>query len=368
MKRSLWAALACVLALAMVLGACKPAAPAAPAANEKFKVAFVYIGPPGDLGWTYEHERGRLMAEKELGDKVEFATIENVPEGPDAARIIRDYAQKGYNMIFTTSFGYMDPTVEVAAEFPKVYFEHCSGYKRAENLATYFGQIEVPRYLSGMVAGLMTESNIIGYVGAMQIPEVIRGCNAFTLGVKAVNPEAEVRMVWTNTWYDPVKEREAALGLLAEGADIIAQHQDTTEPQKAAQEAGKLSIGYDSDMAQFVGDTVLTGPVWNWGPYYTERIKAAMDGTWKSGDFWGGIKEGTVMLAELSPRVPDDVKKTVEAEKAKFMSGEKTEFDIFAGPLKDNTGVERLAAGQKMTQEEIVNMDWFVEGVKGSTK
>lgn len=364
MKRSLSVALACVLALTMVLSACTPAAPPA---EEKFKVAFVYIGPPGDLGWTYEHERGHLMVEKELGDKVELATIENVPEGPDAARIIRDYAQKGYNMIFTTSFGYMDPTIEVAAEFPNVYFEHCSGYKRAENVATYFGQIEVPRYLSGMVAGLMTESNIIGYVGAMQIPEVIRGCNAFTLGVKAVNPEAEVRMVWTNTWYDPVKEREAALGLLAEGADIIAQHQDTTEPQKAAQEAGKLSIGYDSDMAQFVGDTVLTSPVWNWGPYYLERIKAAMDGTWKSGDFWGGMKEGTVMLAELSPRVPDDVRQLVEAEKAKFMSEEKTEFDIFAGPLKDNTGVERVPAGQKMTQEEIINMDWFVEGVKGST-
>ena len=394
MKRTTWAAVACVLALAMVLSACAPAAaptakpaeptkapaqatsaptakPAeatkAPAAG-KFKVAFVYIGPPGDMGWTYEHDRGRKMLEKEFGDKIETTTVENVPEGPDATRVIRDLAQKGYNMIFTTSFGYMDPTIEVAKEFPKVYFEHCSGYKTADNVSTYFGQIEVPRYLSGMVAGLMTKTNIIGYVGAMQIPEVIRGCNAFTLGVKAVNPKAEVRMVWTNTWYDPVKEREAALGLLAGGADIIAQHQDTTEPQKAAKEQGKLSIGYDSDMSQFVGDTVLTGPVWNWGAYYVQTVKDAMEGKWKSHQFWGGLKENVVMLAPLSPRVPADVKAKVEAEEAKFKSGEKTEFDIFAGPLKDNTGVEKVPAGKKMTQDEILNMDWFVEGVKGSTK
>ncbi len=363
MKRSLWAALACLLVLATVLGACTPK-PAAPAG--KLKIAFVYIGPPGDMGWTYEHDRGRKMVVDQLGDRVETATIENVPEGPDAARVIRDYAQKGYNMIFTTSFGYMDPTLEVANEFPKVYFEHCSGYKTANNLATYFGKIEIPRYLSGMVAGKMTQSNIIGYVAAMPIPEVIRGCNAFTLGVRAVNPKAEVRVVWTNTWYDPVKEREAAVALLDQGADIIAQHQDTTEPQKAAQERGKLSIGYDSDMRKFVGDTVLTGPVWNWGAYYVQTVKAALDGTWKTHQFWGGVKENVVMLADYSPKVPDDVRALVDAEKAKFTSGEKDVFDVFAGPLKDQSGTEEVAAGTKMTGDEILNMNWFVEGVVGT--
>lgn len=363
MKRSLWLVLSCVLVLAMVLGACAPK-PAKPAG--KFKVAFIYIGPPGDLGWTYEHDRGRKMVEKEFGDRVEVATIESVPEGPDAARVIRDYAEQGYNMIFTTSFGYMDPTIEVAKEFPKAYFEHCSGYKTADNVSTYFGKIEIPRYLSGMVAGKMTKSNIIGYVAAHPIPEVIRGCNAFTLGVRATNPEAQVLLVWTNTWYDPVKEREAAVALLDEGADIIAQHQDTTEPQKAAAERGKLSIGYDSDMRQFAGDTVLTGPVWNWGSYYVQTVRNALDGKWKTHQYWGGMKEGAVTLADYSARVPQDVRDLVDAQKKKFASGGLDIFDIFAGPLKDQTGKERVAAGQKMTGEEILNMNWFVEGVEGT--
>jgi len=372
-KRNLGIALSALVVLSMLATACapqatptpKPQPTQAPAAG-KLKVAFVYIGPPGDLGWTYEHERGRKMLEEKLAGKVETTAIESVPEGPDAARVIRQYAQQGYNMIFTTSFGYMDPTIEVAKEFPNVYFEHCSGYKTADNVATYFGRIEEPRYLSGMVAGKMTQSNIIGYVAAFPIPEVIRGCNAFTLGVRAVNPKAQVRVVWTNTWYDPVKEREAAVALLDQGADIIAQHQDTTEPQKAAAERGKLSIGYDSDMSKFVGDTVLTSPVWNWGNYYVATVQDVLDGKWKTHQYWGGMKEGAVALAPLSSKVPQDVKDLVMAEAAKFTSGEKTEFDIFTGPLKDNTGTERVAAGQKMTAEEILNMDWFVEGVVGS--
>ena len=366
MKRSLWAALACALALAMVLSACAPAAaPAEPTqeATTPFKVAFVYIGPPGDMGWTYEHDRGRKMLEAELGDKVETTTVENVPEGPDATRVIRDLAQKGYNMIFTTSFGYMDPTVEVAQEFPDVYFEHCSGYKQADNLSTYFGQIEIPRYLSGMVAGKVTKSNIIGYVAAMQIPECIRGCNAFTLGVKAVNPDAEVRVVWTNTWYDPVVEREAAIGLLDQGADIIAQHQDTTEPQKAAAERGALSISYDSQMSSFVGDTVLTGPVWNWGAYYIDTVRAAMNDTWKTHATYGSMKDGIVGLAPFSDKVPQDVRDLVQAAQDKIYSGS---WDVFWGPIKDQQGNVKIADGQKMTDDEILNMDWFVEGVVGS--
>ncbi|MGQ9682397.1 MAG: BMP family ABC transporter substrate-binding protein [Anaerolineae bacterium] len=384
MKRILWPALAGLLALSMILGACTPAAPtsaptptAAPTlapiteattpptveAPATFKIAFVYIGPPGDLGWTYEHDRGRRMLAEEFGDKVEIATIESVPEGPDAARVIRQYAEQGYNMIFTTSFGYMDPTIEVAKEFPNVYFEHCSGYKTADNVSTYFGKIEQPRYLSGLVAGKMTKANVIGYVAAFPIPEVIRGINSFTRGVRMVNPEAEVRVVWTNTWYDPVKEREAAVALLDQGCDIIAQHQDTTEPQKAAQERGKLSIGYDSDMAKFVGDTVLTSPVWNWGVYYIQTVKAAMDGTWKTHQYWGDMKDGVVELAGLSPKVPDDVKQLVEAEKAKILAGG---WDWHYGPLADQDGKVRVAEGQRLTDEEILNMNWFIEGVVGT--
>src|SRR6056297_1884460 len=283
----------------------------AAAEGEPFKVAFVYIGIPGDLGWTYEHDRGREYMVEQLGDAVETTYIENVPEGPDAARIMRQYAQQGYDMIFATSFGYMDPMLEVAQEFPDVYFEHCSGYKTNENMSTNFGRRYQPRYLSGLVAGNATETNVIGYVAAFPIPEVIRGINGFTLGVKEVNPDATVKVVWTNTWYDPVKEREAAVALLDSGADVIAQHQDTTEPQKAAEERGEVSIGYDSDMGQFVGDTVLTSPIWNFGPYYTRVVREAMNGEWETHQFWGGIDTDIVKLAEMSPRVPQDIQDLV---------------------------------------------------------
>lgn len=360
MKRTLWIVLTCALVLSMGLSACAPKA-AKPAG--KFKVAFVYIGPPGDLGWTYEHDRGRKMLEDKFGDRVETATAENVPEGPDATRVIRDYAKQGYNMIFTTSFGYMDPTVEVAKEFPNVYFEHCSGFKTDKNLSTYFGRIYQPRYLSGIVAGKMTQSNYIGYVAAVPIPEVVRGINAFTRGVRAVNPDAEVHVVWTSTWYDPVKEREAAVALLDEGADIIAQHQDTTEPQKAAAERGKLSIGYDSDMRKFAGDTVLTSPVWNWGTYYVQTVQDAMDGKWTSHQVWGTMKEGFAALADYSPKVPQDVRDLVEAEKTKIYNGE---WDVFWGPVKDQQGNVRIAEGEKMSDADMLNFDWFVEGVVGT--
>ncbi len=361
MKRKIWLMVCVLTALLIVLPGCGGGGK--PTKSGPFKVAFVYIGPPGDLGWTYEHDRGRKALEEKFGDKIQTTFIENVPEGPDAARVIRQYAQEGYDMIFATSFGYMDPMVEVAQEFPDVKFEHCSGYKTADNMATYFGKIEQPRYLSGIVAGKMTESNIIGYVAAFPIPEVIRGINAFTLGVRSVNPAAEVRVVWTSTWYDPVKEREAAVGLLDAGADIIAQHQDTTEPQKAAQERGALSIGYDSDMRAFVGDTVLTSPVWNWGTYYIETVQNAMDGKWKTHQYWGGMKENVVKLADLSPQVPQDVVDQVNAIQKKMVAGEME--NVFCGPLKDQSGAEKVASGACMSDEEVLNMSWFVEGVVG---
>jgi basic membrane protein A len=326
------------------------------------KVAFVYIGPPGDLGWTYEHDRGRKLLEEALGDDVETTYIEDVPEGPDAKRVIQQYAQEGWDVIFTTSFGYMDPTLEVAEEFPDVLFEHCSGYKTAENMATYFGRMYQPRYLSGIVAGEMTDSNIIGYVAAFPIPEVIRGINAFTLGVRSVNSDAEVRVVWTNTWYDPVKEREAAEALLDEGADVITQHQDTTEPQKAAKERDALSVGYDSDMREFVGDTVLTSPQWNWGTYYVDTVSEMVNGTWETHQFWGGLETGVVTLAEYSPLVPDDVRAQVDAERERIVD---TDWDVFCGPINDQDGNEAVAEGECMPDPDMLNMSWFVEGVVG---
>ena len=388
MRKRIGILLAVVVVLSLVLAACKQATPApteAPATEEPteappaeepteappaeepvaepLKVAFIYIGQPGDLGWTYEHDRGRKMLEEELGDQVETTVVMDVPEGPDAEKAIRDVVQQGAKVVFATSFGYMDPMLTVAQEFPDVYFEHCSGYKTADNMATYFGRMYQPRYLSGLVAGSMTEDNFIGYVAAHPIPEVIRGINAFTLGVRRVNPDAEVHVVWTNTWYDPVDEREAAEALLDEGADIIAQHQDTTEPQKAAQERGKLSIGYDSDMRQFVGDTVLTSPVWNWGVYYVKTVQDVLNGTWVTHQYWGGMADGVVALAELSPLVPDDVKQLVDQEEEKILSGE---WDVFCGPIYDQDGELRVPEGECMSDADMLSMDWFVQGVVGT--
>lgn len=370
-----------LLLLALILGAC--AAPVAPPVEEapkaeepeaapeveaeepveKTKIAFIYIGQPGDLGWTYEHERGRLMLEDALGDKVETITIPDVPEGPDAEKTIRDVVEAGAKIVFTTSFGYMDPTATVAADYPDVVFEHCSGYVTGDNMATYFGRIYQPRYLSGLVAGSMIEDGFIGYVAAFDIPEVVRGINAFTLGVREVNPDASVHVVWTNTWYDPVIEREAAVALLDEGAEMIAQHQDTTEPQKAAKDAGKLSIGYDADMAQFVGDTVLTSPVWNWGTYYISTVKAVLDGTWETHQYWGGLADDVVMLADFSPLVPDDVKTLVEEKKAELVSGDK---GVFCGPISNQDGEVVVAEGECMADGDMLGFGWFVEGVVGT--
>jgi len=361
MRKKLLLLVTAMLIAATVLSACGGAA----AESDKIKVAFVYIGQPGDLGWTYEHDRGRLELEAALGDQIETVVVPDVLDSDPVAseKAIRDLAEAGAKIIFTTSFGYMDPTVTVAADYPDVVFEHCSGYKTADNLATYFGRIYQPRYLSGLVAGSMTEDNFIGYVAAHPIPEVIRGINAFTLGVQAVNPDAEVHVIWTNTWYDPVIEREAAVALLDEGADIITQHQDTTEPQKAAQEAGKLSIGYDSDMAQFVGDTVLTSPVWNWGQYYISTVQAVLDGTWETHQYWGGIEDNAVILADFSPLVPDDVVALVDAAKAEIISGA---TDVFCGPIYDQDGTLRVAEGECMSDGDMLAMDWFVEGVVGT--
>jgi basic membrane protein A len=333
--------------------------------GEEIKVAFVYVGPIGDLGWTYAHDQGRKELEKNLPN-VKTVYQENVPENPaDSERVIRDFAQKGNKIVVTTSFGYMDPTINVAKDFPETIFIHISGYKTAKNVGTGFGKIEEPRYVSGLIAGKMTKAGQLGYVAAFPIPEVIRGINAFTLGVRKSKPDATVKVVWTNTWYDPQKERQAAEALLDGGADVIAQHQDTAGPQQAAEARGVYSVGYDADMSPLAPKAVLTSPIWHWGVFYTQTVKEVLAGTWKSGQYWGGWKDGVVDLAPIGPMVPDDVRQMAEGEIAKFKSGEEDEFTVFAGPLKDQTGKERVAAGTAMKAEDILGMNWFVEGVQG---
>jgi basic membrane protein A and related proteins len=355
-----------LMIVSVVLAACGPtqepeptspptevAQPTSPP-KDKLKVAFVYVAPIGDLGWTWAHDQGRLALEEEFGDKVETAFIENVPEGPDAERVIRDFAEKGYDLIITTSFGYMDPTVTVAEEYPETWFVHISGYKTAENLSTLFGRIYQPRFLSGLVAGKATKTNKIGYVAAFPIPEVIRGINAFTLGVRTANPEATVNVVWTNTWFGPPEEKEAAEALLDQGVDVIAQHQDTTEPQKAAADAGAVSIGYDSDMRSFVGDTVLTSPIWNWGIKYIDIVQAIMDGTYSTESYWGGMEDGIVDLAELSPNVSAEARALVDEYRQKILDGE---WDVFCGTVRGQDGEASVAEGTCMTDQEMLNMD-----------
>lgn len=381
-----WFAIA-ALALSVVLASCgapasptaapqptQPQATAAPAASPagtqplaaKLKVAFVYVGPVGDAGWTLAHDNGRKFLEKNLPN-VETTYLENVPEAPaDAERVFTELAQKGYQVIFGTSFGYMDPMLKVAAKFPNVIFLHCSGYKTAPNMGTYFGKIEEPRYLSGLVAGKMTKSNVIGYVAAHPIPEVIRGINAFTLGVRVSNPNAKVKVVWTNTWYDPAKEKDAAKSLLDVGADVIAQHQDTPGPQQAAEERGAFGVGYNTDMSAFAPKAHLTAPIWNWGVYYVDVVKRIQAGQWKTEQYWGGMKDGVVDLAPIASFVPAEVRNQVEALKADFKSGSKDVFWVFRGPLKDQTGAVKVPEGKSMTADEILNMDWFVEGVEGT--
>jgi basic membrane protein A and related proteins len=362
-RKSLYTFLITLLVAVVALAACTPTAdPAPPAVDEPFRVGFVYVSPVGDMGWTWAHDQGRQALEQHFGDRIQTTFVENVPEGPEAERVIRDFAQQGYELVVTTSFGFMDPTLTVAEQFPNTWFVHVSGYRTAANVSTIFGRIYQARYLSGMAAGVATESNIIGYVAAFPIPEVIRGINAFTLGVREVNPQAEVRVVWTNTWFGPPQEREAAMALLAVGADVIAQHQDTTEPQRAAQDAGALSIGYNSDMRQVVGDTVLTSPVWNWGVKYIDIVQRIMDGTYTSESYWGGMDEDVVRLAPFSPRVPEDVQARIDERQQLMLTGQ---WDVFCGPIRGANNNLVVEAGRCLTDEEMLSIDYFLEGVVG---
>lgn len=335
---------------------------AAAFAADPLNVGFVYVSPIGEAGWTYQHDLGRKQMEQALGDKVKTRYVENVPEGADSERVIRDLAQQGHELIFTTSFGYMNPTLKVARQFPKVKFVHITGYKKAPNVSFANARFYEGRYLAGVLAGKMTKSNVAGYVGAFPIPEVLQGINAFTRGMRSVNPKAEVKVVWVNSWFDPGKERDAALTLIGQGADIITHHTDSHAVVQAAEEKGKHAVAYHSDMQKFGPNAQLAAVTHHWGDYYTEAAKQVIDGTWKSTGTWGGIKAGMVKLEAIADDVPNDVKQLVAATQKDIVSGKLSPFD---GPVKDNQGKVRHEKGP-MSDAALNKMDYYVEGVVGN--
>ncbi len=326
------------------------------------KAAFVYVGPVGDGGWTFAHDQGRIEMET-LPFVKKTTFIESVPEGADATRVIMGLANKGYNLIFTTSFGFMDPTLEVAERFKDIAFEHCSGYKVSENMGNYFGKFYQGKYLSGIVAGAMTKADVIGYVAAFPIPEVIRGINAFTLGVQEVNPDAIVKVVWTQTWFDPGLERDAADSLLDVGADVLSMHQDTPATLQAAEARGMLAIGNDSDMRQFAPNAFLTAPVWSWGVLYKQIATDVHNGTWKPEEIWWGMETDVVQLAPLSDKVPQQIQDLV-AEKKQALMQHKSQ--VFTGPIKGQDGKILLPAGKTYSDKELLSMNFFIQGVQGT--
>ena len=332
-------------------------------AQDKTKVGFVFVGPVGDGGWTYEHDQARKAVVEEFGDKVETVYVENVAEGPDAERVITQMALQGADLIFTTSFGYMDPTINVAKKFPDVKFEHATGYKRAENVSTYSARFYEGRAVQGTIAGHMTESNIVGYIGSYPIPEVIRGINSAYIHAKKVNPDVEFKIVWAFTWFDPAKEADAAKVLIEQGADVILQHTDSTAPQAAAQAAGNvITFGQASDMAEYAPKPRVSSIIDNWAPYYIARTKAVMDGTWTSVDTWDGIGPGMVGIGEISDAVPADVKEAALALKASIADGS---YHPFTGPLNKQDGSAWLAEGETADDGTLAGMNFFVEGIEG---
>ncbi len=364
-RRSLAIGVGATTALASA-GLGRAAAQDATPGGDPFRVAFIYIGPVGDLGYTYAHDQGRIALEETVPN-VETAFLENIPEiQADAERAVRGYAEEGYNLVIATSFGHGPAVLAVAPQFPDTQFIHISGYQVAENVSTGFGKIEEPRYVTGFVAGSMAETGSIGYVAAFPIPEVLRGINAFTLGAQTANPDVTVQVVWTNTWYDPQVESAAAQSLIDLGVDVIAQHQDTTGPQQVAEAAGKYSVGYNVDMSGQAPDAVLTSAVWNWGAYYIWAAEQIIAGEWSSNQYWGSWADGVVDIAPIAEFVPEEVRAEAEAMAEEFASGDRGVTDIFTGPIMRQDGSEGIAEGASLSDEEILNMEWFVQGVEGS--
>ncbi len=332
-------------------------------AADKAKVGFVYVGPIGDHGWSYQHHKGLEALKKEFGDKVETTFVEKVSEGPDAERVIQQLAQKGHNVIFTTSFGYMNPTLKVARRFPKVRFEHSTGFKRSKNVSTYNIRFYEGRYVAGLIAGKMTKTNTLGYIASFPIPEVVMGINAAYLGAKSVNPDIKLKIIWVSTWFDPGKEADAAKALTDQGADVLFQHTDSPAAMKLAEQKGLFAIGQASDMKAFGPNAQLTALVNNWAPYYISRVKAAMDDSWKSGDTWGGIKSGMLKFAEWNSKIPADVVKLAEAARDSIATGK---LHPFTGPLNKQDGSPFLKAGETIADKDLAGMNFYVEGIDGT--
>ena len=331
-------------------------------AADPLKVGFVYVGPVSDNGWTYRHDVGRKDLEAALGDKVKTSFVENVPEGPDTERVLRQLATGGHGLIYTTSFGFMEPTLRIAKQFPKVKFEHATGFKRAANVATYNARFYEGRAVCGTLAGLLSKSGLVGYIGSFPIPEVVQGVNAFTLAMQKVRPDAKVKLVWVNSWNDPGKEADAAKALFDQGCDVLSQHTDSAAGMQQAEQRGLMAFGQAADQRAFGPTAQLTAIVDNWGPYYIKRTQAVIDGKWESGDSWEGLKAGEVSMAAYGPKVTPDAAAKADAVKHAIMDGS---LHPFAGPITDQKGNMVVAAGKTATDEELSKMNWWVPGVEG---
>lgn len=343
--------------------ASEPAASAAAAPAEPLKIAFAYVGPVGDAGWTYAHDRGRLAIEQEFGDKVKTSFVEKVPEGPEAERVIRDMVGQGNKLVFGTTFGYMEPMLKVAADHKDVRFEHATGYKTADNMRTYDSRTYEGAYMAGIIAGGMTKSNTLGVVGSIPIPEVIRNINAFTLGAQSVNPKVKTKVVWVNAWFDPPKETEGAQSLLNQGADVLFQNTDSSAVLQTAEKAGKYAFGWDSDMSSFGPKAHLGSAIINWAPYYIKATRDALEGTWSTGSVWWGVKEGAIDLVSVSDVVPAELKAKVDTVKSGLKDGS---FVIWKGPLIGQDGKELLAQGAVADDKFLGGINFYVKGVDGA--
>jgi basic membrane protein A len=352
MRKTIFAAAAALLLASGISGDASAA--------DKLKVGFIYLGPVGDLGWTYQHELARQALVKEFGDTIETTFLENVPEGPDAERAIEQLVRAGNKLIFTTSFGYMDPTMKVAKKYPNVHFEHCSGYKRDKNMSTYSARWYQGRYIQGRIAATMSKSGVLGYIGSFPIPEVVSGINATIVGAQTVNPNIKVKIIWANSWFDPGKEADAAKALLDQGADIIMQHTDSPAPMQVAAERGKFAFGQDSEMIKFGPKAQLTSIMDTWAPYYVARVKAEIDGTWKETDTWGGLDSKMFQMAPYT-NMPDDVKKMAEDTEAALTSGK---LQPFKCPVMDQDGKEiECKGGDHLADEQILSMNYYIKGI-----
>jgi len=372
LKTSGWAALAATAAL-VGCGKKEEAAPAAPASApasaaeapkkpEPLKVAFAYVGPVGDAGWTFAHDNARKAIEAEFGDKIVTSYVENVPESADAERVMRDMVGQGNKLIFGTTFGYMEPMLKVAADSADVKFEHATGYKTAPNMRTYDSRTYEGAYMAGVIAGSMTKSNTLGVVGSIPIPEVIRNINSFTMGAQSVNPKIKTKVVWVNKWFDPPKEGEGAGSLISGGADVLFQNTDSSAVLQKAEEKGKLAFGWDSDMSKFGPNSHLASAVINWTPYYKKAVQDALDGTWSTGGVWWGVKEGAIDVVSISDKVPADVKDKVAKIKAGLIDGS---FVIWKGPIIGQDGKEILAKDAVADDKFMSGVNFYVKGVEG---